>query len=209
MFDRYIFRPDSDFYQRFNVYHRLESLPVVPEVYPNQIIPVITHENLNFVWLMKWGMIPFWAKNKGIGNRMFTLPYDSVSLKPAFRNSFKNHRCLVPANGFYVSKINMGQEKSYLLKLANHPIFSFTGIFDIWQEPVSGREIYSFSIITVPANTTVRPVSDQMPVILSPSSERDWLNPSTPMSQIHSLLKSTSEPLILSESNLKKYYNKK
>lgn len=85
----------------------------------------------------------------------------------------------------------MGQ-KSYLFKLTNQPIFSFAGIFDIWEEPVAVE--ISF-IITVPANANVRSVSDQMPVILSPSTENVWLSPSTPMSQVRSFLKSTSEPI--------------
>ena len=195
MIDYYIFSPDADFYQRFDVYNHLESLPNISKVTSGKTVPVITHENLNFAWLMKWGMIPFWAKNRGIGDRMTTLPYDSITQKPAFQNAFRHHRCLIPANGFCLSKTDMGQKKSYLFKLTNQPIFSFAGIFDIWEEPVGGREIYSFSIITVPPNTTVRSISNQMPVILSPSTENVWLSPSTPMSQVRSFLKSTSEPI--------------
>jgi putative SOS response-associated peptidase YedK len=136
---------------------------------------------------MKWGLIPFWAKERGVGAKMFNVKAESIITKLGFKKAFRNNRCLVPANGFYIS--------SYFFNLEYHPIFSFAGIYDIWTEPVSGHEVYTYAIITTNADSTVKPISDRMPVILQPHDEQIWLNERTPTSKLESLLYPSLEVL--------------
>ena len=204
MISSYSLNINPNFYQRFDTHNQLDNFPQESQIFPNQTTPVIMRENVNFAWPMKWGLIPFWAKNRGVGDRLTGVSYDSLITKPAFKNSFLHHRCLIPANNFSFLVSQNGQKTKYDFTLDNHPTFSFAGIYDIWEEPVSGLEVYSFAIITVPSNPLISNFSQQTPVILSPSSESDWLSPSTPITQIKSLLKFTREPFSFQKISLDK-----
>lgn len=191
MCDCYTLSPNSEFYQRFGTHNSLPSFPKNIDVVPGLIEPVITHqEGLTLAWVMKWGLIPFWAKERGVGARMFNLKAESVITNSAFKKSFKTQRCLIPANGFYLS--------SHFVSIDNRPIFSFAGIYDIWVEPVSGHEVYTYAIITVDSNSTLKSISPRMPVILRPDSESTWLDSRTPSLKLESILKASSENLTVS-----------
>lgn len=190
MFDCYTLNSGPEFHQRFGTHNRLPSFPKNTDVVPGQIEPIITHqEGLTLAWVMKWGLIPFWAKERGVGTKMFSLKAESVITKLGFKKAFKTQRCLIPANGFYLS--------SHFFNINDRPLFSFAGIYDIWEEPVSGHEVYSYAIITVNSNSECKPFSDQMPVILRPDSEQTWLDPRTPEFKLESLLRSSLEPLTI------------
>ena len=169
MFDHYILNPGPDFYKRFRVCNRLSSFPKNIEVIPGQIEPIINHqEGLTLVWVMKWGLIPSWAKERGVGDRMFNVKVESVITKLGFRQSFRNKRCLIPA-----SKDGI--------------FFSFAGIYDIWEEPVSGHEVYTYAIITNNSKST----NDRLPIILRQQDEQIWLDGKTPISKLVSILHSS------------------
>jgi putative SOS response-associated peptidase YedK len=121
---------------------------------------------------------------------MFNVKAESVISKLGFKKIFRNHRCLIPANGFFISSI--------FFNLDYRPLFSFAGIYDIWEEPVSGHEVYTYAIITTDSNSTIKPFSDRMPVILRQSDEQIWLNERTPLFKLESLLHSSSETLTIS-----------
>ena len=189
MSDHYLLGPGVEFYQRFRVPNRLPSFPEKIEVYPGAIEPIITKQGLTLVWIMKWGLIPYWAKERGVGDKMFNVKAESVITKLGFKRAFRNQRCLIPANGFYLS--------SYFINIEHRPLFSFAGIYDIWEEPVSGHEIYTYAIITTNSNSSIRPISDRMPVILRQSDEQVWLSEKTPEIKLKSLLHSSSELLTI------------
>jgi putative SOS response-associated peptidase YedK len=169
MFDHYTLNPGLDFYQRFNIINRLPSFPKDINIIPGQIEPIINHQQgLILVWVMKWGLIPSWAKERGVGDRMFNVNAESVLTKLGFRQSFKNHRCLVPASKDGV-------------------LFSFAGIYDIWEEPVSGHEVYTYAIITN------KYTSGPIPIILRRQDEQVWLNEKTPLLKLESLLRFSSK----------------
>lgn len=198
MCDRYNLSLNNDFYHRFGVVNRLPSFPPNIEVSPGHIEPIINfQEGLTLVWVMKWGMIPYWAKERGVGNKMFNVKAESVTTKLGFRKSFKTKRCLIPCNSFYESKIENGLKVPYFIEVKDRPLFAFAGIYDIWEEPVSGHEVYSYAIITTPANQTVKPIHPRMPVILRPEQERDWLSPLTLSSRLDTLLRPSSETLLI------------
>lgn len=200
MCGRYSLKLDNNFYQQFNLVNRLSSFPQNIEVAPGQTEPVITHqENQNFVWLMKWGMIPFWAREKQIGNKMFNVRAESVTTKIGFRKSFQTKRCLVPSNCFYEWKTDNGKKIPYKITVKNRPLFAFAGIYDVWQQPVSGLEIYSYAIITTEPNSIIKPIHNRMPVILLPEQEKTWLDQSTEKSTLTSLICPSSETLIINQ----------
>jgi putative SOS response-associated peptidase YedK len=189
--DRYLLNPGSDFYQRFRTINHLPSFPKNIDVVPGNIEPIITHEEgLTLAWVMKWGLIPFWAKERGVGSKMFNVKAESVISKLGFKRIFRNHRCLIPTNGFYIS--------SNFFSIDYRPLFSFAGIYDIWEEPVSGHEVYTYAIITTESNSSIKPFSERMPVILRQSDEPIWINNQTPTLKLASLLRPSSEILVVS-----------
>jgi putative SOS response-associated peptidase YedK len=190
MSDHYLLNPGTEFYQRFKTRNHLPLFPKNIDVTPGSIEPVINRqEGLTLVWVMKWGLIPFWAKERGVGSKMFNVKAESLTTKLGFKRAFKTHRCLIPANGFYLS--------SNFFSLDYRPLFSFAGIYDIWEEPVSGHEVYTYAIITTEANSTIKPISDRMPVILRQSDEQVWLNERTPEFKLESLLHPSEEILTI------------
>lgn len=207
MCGRYQLNLNNDFYHRFNLVNRLPSFPKNIEVSPGQIEPVITHqEGLNLVWVMKWGMIPYWAKERGVGNNMFNVRAESLTTKIGFKKSFKTKRCLIPSNGFYEWKIENGIKVPYFIEVKDRPLFVFAGIYDIWEEPVSGHEVYSYAIITTQPNSIIKPIHDRMPVVLRPEQEKTWLSQLVPGSKLESFLYPSSE--ILTVSRCERQINK-
>ena len=201
MCGRYNLNLTQDFYHHFGVANQLPSFPKNIEVSPGQIEPVIIkQEGLTLVWTMKWGLIPFWAKDRGVGNKMFNVRSESLATKIGFRKAFQTKRCLVPSNGFYEWKTENGQKTPYFIEVQDRPLFAFAGIYDLWEEPVSGREVYSFAIITTEPNLEMKSIHTRMPVILRPGQEKVWLDPSVFTSKLAPLLRPSSEIL-----NIKKF----
>jgi putative SOS response-associated peptidase YedK len=195
MCGRYAFEPGNEFYQRFDIANRLDFLPKNINVSPGSVMPVITRQDSNQVSTMIWGLIPFWAKDRKIGPKMFNARAESVIAKPAFRKAFKTQRCLVPANGFFEWGSQGGKKIPYYFAVKDRPLFAFAGLYDIWEEPVADRQIYSYTIITAPPNDTVKPVHDRMPVILEAPDEPVWLDRSASMNMLQSLLRPSAEIL--------------
>lgn len=184
MCDRYVLNPTSDFYQRFNTLNHLPSFPKNTDVLPGCIEPIIIRqEGLTLAWIMKWGLIPFWAKERGVGSKMYNVSAESVITKLGFKKSFHSHRCLIPANAYYKYQLENGQKIPYLVNLDYRPYFSFAGIYDVWEEPVSGHEVYTYAIITTESNHV------KNPIILRQSDEQLWLNEKTPIFKLESLLR--------------------
>jgi len=145
---------------------------------------------------MRWGLIPFWAKDESIGKKMFNARSESVVEKPAFRKAYKTQRCLVPSNGFYEWKTENGKKVPYYFEVKDRPIFGFAGLFDIWEEPVSSKEVYSYTIVTTEPNEIVKPIHDRMPVILEKKNEDVWLDKTTSLIMLQELLFPSKETLI-------------
>ena len=203
MCGRYNLNLNQDFYKQFGVVNKLPSFPKNYQVSPGQVEPVIIkQEGLTLAWTMKWGLIPFWAKDRGVGNKMFNVRSESLTTKIGFRKSFQTKRCLVPSNGFYEWKTENGTKIPYFIEVQDRPLFAFAGIYDLWEEPVSGREVYSFAIITTQPNSDIKPIHDRMPVILRPEQEKVWLNHSVFTSKLNPLLRPSSESLIIKTTKI-------
>ena len=165
-----------------NADYALESAPWVPHynIAPTQIMPVLQRDSsgeLRFRF-KRWGLIPYWAKEAKIGASMINARSETVLEKPALADSFRKHRVLVPADGFYEWKKSGAGKKlvkqPYNFGLKDDSLFCFAGIAAKWKAP--GNEIIeSYSILTTSANKLVADAHDRMPVILPKSQYSRWL----------------------------------
>jgi len=125
--------------------------------------------------LFRWGLIPYWAKDKSIGARCINAIRETVISKPAFRDAFRQRRCLVPADFFYEWKTTPAGKQPYAVGIADGTPMAFAGLWERWREPVAGDVLHSFTIITGPPNELVSPIHNRMPIILPPEAWRLWL----------------------------------
>lgn len=149
---------------------------------PGQFLPVVRQsEGGKVLDLMKWGLVPAWAKDINIGYKMINARSETVFEKNSWRGPIKHHRCLVPADYFYEWNKIVSERKTvkqpYLIKVVDQNIFAFAGIYDTWHD-AHGNELWSFSIITTAANKDMARLHDREPVILMPEEEDLWLDPS-------------------------------
>ena len=130
--------------------------------------------------LLRWGLIPAWAKEAAIGYKMINARSETAADKPAFREALRKRRCLIPADGFYEWKrAGMGSKKAklpYCFTLADDSVFAFAGLWERWRSP-QGPPVESCTILTTAPNELVRDVHDRMPVILAPDAYDLWLDP--------------------------------
>jgi putative SOS response-associated peptidase YedK len=148
-------------------------------VAPTQSVPVIRQnpkEPVRELSLMRWGLIPSWAKDSSVAASMINARAETANTKPAFRDALKSRRCLIPADGFY-EWVRTGKAKQpYCFEVNDGELFAFAGLWDRWKDP-SGQWIKSCSILTTTPNAVTRAVHDRMPVILDPDAFQLWLDP--------------------------------
>lgn len=147
---------------------------------PSQPVPVVRlkPENNNpqrELVLMHWGLIPSWAKDPAIGNRMINARAETLEEKPAFRAALHKRRCLLVADGFYEWKTEGRKKQPYFFHYDDDRLFAFAGLWESWEGP-DNSSIESCTIITTDANDLVRPIHDRMPVIIQPEHYPLWLN---------------------------------
>jgi putative SOS response-associated peptidase YedK len=157
---------------------------------PTQMVPVITNEHPKALELYRWGLIPSWAKEESIGNKLINARADGVAEKPSFRSAFKRRRCLVPATGFYEWQKGDGKTKTPMfIHLKDQDVFAFAGLWEVWHS-TDGDELRTFTIITTDANDFMRPIHDRMPIILHKKDYDLWLDPGeVPAGKLQPLLK--------------------
>ena len=124
----------------------------------------------------RWGLVPSWAKDPVIGNRMINARSETAATKPAFRKPFGERRCLILADGFYEWKRDGSRKQPYYIKLRDGEPFAFAGLWDHWA-PADGQPLETCTILTTTPNALVQPIHDRMPVILPSSAYGAWLDP--------------------------------
>jgi putative SOS response-associated peptidase YedK len=125
--------------------------------------------------MFRWGLVPFWAKDPAIGNRMINARAETVAEKPSFRAAYRHRRCLLLADGFYEWKKQGAGKVPYYISLASGEPFAFAGLWETWQSKQSDEIIQSATLITTAANEFISTVHHRMPVILQPASAQRWL----------------------------------
>jgi putative SOS response-associated peptidase YedK len=176
MCGRYGFVPGKNFDERFQVEHQQETLLPSYNVAPGATMPVVVRNSPNRVELMKWGLIPFWAKDPKNSYKTINARAETVATSPVFREALKRRRCLVPASGFYEWQQTERGKLPYFIHLKDIELFAFAGLYDVWQD-AEGNELRTYTIITTTPNDLVQPIHNRMPVILHPDDEAMWIDP--------------------------------
>jgi putative SOS response-associated peptidase YedK len=138
--------------------------------------------------LLRWGLVPSWAKSPDTGLKMINARLETVAERPAFRRAFERFRCLILADGFYEWRPTPGAPKQpfHITRTDGRP-FSFAGLWSIWHAPDGGK-LRTCTILTRAANPAISPLHDRMPVILAPDDESGWLDITTPPQRLTELL---------------------
>jgi len=152
---------------------------------PTQSVGTIlqTGEDSREFRLLRWGLIPSWAKDIQIGAKLINARAETVAEKPSFRSAFRHRRCLVIADGFYEWQPQKRKKQPFYCRLNNGQPFAFAGLWERW-EGADGEKIDSCTLITTEANELMNPIHDRMPVILDPKAYDLWLDPQVQKSEL-------------------------
>lgn len=125
--------------------------------------------------MLRWGLVPFWAKDPTIGNRMINARAETVAEKPAYRAAYRHRRCVVLADGFYEWRKDGANKVPYFISVADGKPFALAGLWENWHDGESGEDLQSATLITTVANDFMAPLHHRMPVILEPGTAGEWL----------------------------------
>lgn len=179
MCGRFVQSHDPSFYaDAFGVeVIKTDPLPVSYNVAPtDRVYAVAESEGDRLLGSFRWGLIPWWAKDRKGAARNINARAETVATKPMFRDSFAKRRCLIPADGFYEwQRLPKGKLPHYIYRADRGPL-AFAGIWSSWKDPASGERIRSCSIITGRPNELVSSIHDRMPAILPEQSWSQWLD---------------------------------
>ena len=137
--------------------------------------------------VLRWGLIPPWADDPGIGSRMINARSETAPGKPSFRRAFRERRCLIPADGFYEWQRTNGAKQPYYIHMEDGRPFAFAGLWESWSKGGEG-EVRTCTILTTGANALVGEVHDRMPVILAHDAYDVWLDPASERDELTGLL---------------------
>jgi putative SOS response-associated peptidase YedK len=153
------------------------SLQIAPRynIAPTQnVVAILPNETLD---VLRWGLVPAWAKDESIGSKMINARAETLAEKPSFKRLLNSKRCLVVADGFYEWKKEAGGKTPMYITLKNKELFAFAGLWDSWRSP-EGEQIRTCTLITTQPNDLVVSIHNRMPVILSAEARKEWLDPS-------------------------------
>ena len=148
-------------------------------VAPSQeVLVLVKYAGENWLDRFHWGLVPFWAKDISIGNRMINARSESIAEKPSFRNAFKKRRCLILADGFYEWQGEKGHKQPVFITLPDKKPFAFAGLWESWNNKGAEEATYkSCAIITTRASESIRDIHHRMPVVLKTEVYEPWLEP--------------------------------
>jgi putative SOS response-associated peptidase YedK len=150
--------------------------------------------------LLRWGLVPHWADDPAIGNRMINARGESVADKPAFRSAFRHRRALVPADGFYEWKAAGKRKQPYLIRRRDGRPLAFAALWERWPGPKGGpplpQPLETVTIVTTAASGRVADLHERMPVMLEPEQWALWLDPDAPLPMVEDLLRPLSDPAL-------------
>lgn len=136
---------------------------------------------------LRWGLVPFWAKDASIGRRLINARLDSLADKPAFREALTRRRCLIPASGFYEWGVDAaGKKQPFFVRARAEPLLAIAGLWERWRLP-SGEPLESCVIVTTEANATLARIHDRMPVVIARDAHEVWLDPRSDVATIAGL----------------------
>lgn len=188
---RYSITIASDTLRRLFGFEELPNVEPRYNVAPTQQVPTVRKgaDGKRHFALLRWGLVPFWAKDLKIGQRLINARAETLAEKPSFRSAAKQRRCLVLADGFYEWSGAKGAKQPHRFTLADGGPFGFAGLWERWRDPADGTTLESCSIVTCQANPLVARIHARMPVILPPEAFDTWLDRDRPLDQALALLR--------------------
>jgi putative SOS response-associated peptidase YedK len=173
------FAPPRDIAQQFETSGDLPNAAARYNGAPSQDLMVVRHHpktGMRHVGLLRWGLIPSWAKDRKVAFKMINARCESAATKAAFAPALEKRRCLVPVDGFYEWKSVGKTRQPYAFAMADRRPFALAGLWEWWKDPAGGEEVRSFTVLTTAANALVSPLHDRMPVIVRPENWQAWLS---------------------------------
>jgi putative SOS response-associated peptidase YedK len=170
----------KEVYNRFDIENTLDDFKPRFNVRPGQMNPVVIAHSPNQITRMFWGLIPHFSPDENYKYKTINAKAETVAKLPTFREPLRHKRCLVPATGFYEPDKKHHSKPPFpwhYFHLKDQPLFGFAGLYDIWKDKNSDKQIVSYTIITTTPNSVVGKVHERMPVILKREDEETWLNP--------------------------------
>lgn len=155
---------------------------------PTQFAPVIRErQGVRDLSMLRWGLLPSWAKDEALANRLFNARSETAADKPSFRSAMKTRRCLIPADGFYEWAKTESGKQPYFIHLPNDKPMAIAGLWEHWRTP-SGEALETFTVLTTEANDRIRPLHERIPVILPAEIWGLWLNAARTPTQLQPLM---------------------
>lgn len=192
--------PVGELVQLFDVHRNaVGEFPPRYNVAPSQQAPVVVADadGRRHMGLLRWGLIPSWAKDPSLGSRLINARGETAATKPSFRDAFRRRRCLVPVDGFYEwrSEGEKAARTPFLIRPVGGGVLALAGVWERWKTP-EDDPVATFAILTRPATPWMSRIHGRMPVIISPSAWGEWLEPTTPVQGAQDLvLRSPVPPL--------------
>lgn len=181
-------RPWRDLHALYSIQN--DSNRIVPRwnIAPTQDVPVFRRGETGLdVSLLRWGLVPAWAKDLRIGNQCINARAESVAEKPAFRSAFRSRRCLLVADGHYEWRAEGKIKQPYLFTIGDDEPYTFAGLWEKWTAP-TGETVETACLITTTPNAVAAEVHDRMPVILPRAAHTTWLDPKADAETLQGLL---------------------
>jgi putative SOS response-associated peptidase YedK len=164
--------------------HSFPDLGVSYNVAPQTFQPIIRlnrDTGSREIVLMRWGLLPFWAKQPKVALSTINAKAETIATAPAFREAFRKRRCLVPADAFYEwQKIAAKTRQPFAIAMKDGSPYAFAGLWERWRDPATKEPLETLTIITTDPNELMDPLHNRMPVILAPKDYDRWLAPSDP-----------------------------
>jgi putative SOS response-associated peptidase YedK len=179
MCGRYAFYSPAEAVKRI---FRLEAVPELEARYnvaPTQDVPVVRAgaEGGREFGVLHWALVPFWAKEKAIGNRMINARVETVAEKPAYRDAFKRRHCLILTDGWYEWMVAPGGKQPYFIRRKDARPFAFAGLWERWKNPADETPLESCTIVTTDAADSIKDIHPRMPLALPDAAWDVWLDP--------------------------------
>ena len=173
MCGRYAFFSPAEAVKRVFALDDVPALEPRYNIAPTQDVAAVRtgEEGARTFAMLHWGLVPKWAKERAIGNRMINARSETLAEKPSFREAFKKRRCLVLADGWYEWQVAAGGKQPWFVRRKGAQPFAFAGLWERWNDPATGSTLESCTIVTTIAAESIRKIHERMPVVLE---ETDW-----------------------------------
>ena len=178
MCGRYAFFSPAEAVKRTFALDLLPALAPRYNIAPTQSVPAVrvAEEGRRTLVMLHWGLVPHWAKERAIGNRMINARCETLAEKPAYRDAFRRRRCLVLADGWYEWQAAPGGKLPWFVRLRDPRPIAFAGLWERWKDP-AGELLESCTIVTTDASESIKKIHDRMPVVLPEQSWDRWMDP--------------------------------